>query len=436
MQRKALGVGQLDRVLAGRYCVGCGACAAVSRGTVVMSREGDGTLLPHLSPGAHTRAVPSDIERACPFSSSSVSEDELAREFLGELPRHDTRIGGCICAGKPLFCFHLSDDINRIIQSGATSAYYPVHLEDIVTEIRETDGTVAITAIPCFAKAIRQICRMDAELRRKIKFIVGIVCGHMKSHAFAESLAWQVGVNPVDVGGVGFRHKITGLPANHKGFAAYDRSTGRWTRVVDTKTLLGGDWGLGLLKNPACDFCDDVLAETADVSVGDAWLPEYVSDSRGHSIIVVRNSTIEQIVSRGMDSDEICVQPVGADTIADSQAGGLRHRREGLRYRLWLKQQTEQWHPPKRVAASCNHISRRRRHMYRVRTDLAIESLLAFERAKIKKDFLIYQSAVRPLIRKHRRLQHHLARRIIARLARTRFGKRLRRLVRKGRDGE
>ena len=38
--------------------------------------------------------------------------------------------------------------------------------------------------------------------------------------------------------------------------------------------------------NPACEFCDDVVGETADMSVGDAWLPGYVSDWRGTSVVV------------------------------------------------------------------------------------------------------------------------------------------------------
>lgn len=31
----------------------------------------------------------------------------------------------------------------------------------------------------------------------------------------------------------------------------------------------------------ACNYCDDVFAECADVTCMDAWLPEYSQDHRG-----------------------------------------------------------------------------------------------------------------------------------------------------------
>jgi coenzyme F420-reducing hydrogenase beta subunit len=35
-----------------------------------------------------------------------------------------------------------------------------------------------------------------------------------------------------------------------------------------------------------------VLAETADVTVGDAWLPEYIKDGLGTNIITIRSPEI------------------------------------------------------------------------------------------------------------------------------------------------
>ena len=32
------------------------------------------------------------------------------------------------------------------------------------------------------------------------------------------------------------------------------------------------DWGMGIFKLGACDYCDDIVGETADISFGDAWL--------------------------------------------------------------------------------------------------------------------------------------------------------------------
>jgi len=39
-----------------------------------------------------------------------------------------------------------------------------------------------------------------------------------------------------------------------------------------------------------------VFAETADVVLGDAWLPEYVQDSDGTNVVVTRNQDIRQLI--------------------------------------------------------------------------------------------------------------------------------------------
>lgn len=169
--------------------------------------------------------------------------------------------------------------------------------------------------------------------------------------------------------------------------------------------LSGGDWGLGLLKNRACDYCDDVIAETADVSVGDAWLPEYQNDSRGHSIVVVRNSVISEIIDRGISEGQVWWRTVDGDTVAQSQAGGLRHRREGLAYRLWVAEKHGRWYPPKRVTPQHAHIGRRRQKVYLLRSRLAEVSLSAFAEAKRKRSLNTFLQATDQLVGKHVRLQ-------------------------------
>lgn len=454
------GLGPLEEVVRGGYCVGCGACAAAEPELIEMVRTSDGTMKPWRVEKTASRGLPKSIGQACPFSRDSISEDELSREFLpglayvhGETGRflsagvchvEDERVRARSSSGgfgrwllyrllkegvvshvvdvvpnvpsetnAPLFQYRITDNTDQVL-AGATSAYYPVHLAIIVDEIKSASGPVAITAIPCFAKAIRQLSRKDVRLREQIAFVVGIICGHMKSAAFAELLGWQVGVKPENLSGVDFRRKLPGLPANHKGFTALDNATGRWSEPVDTKELLGGNWGHGLMKNSACDYCDDVVAETADVAVGDAWLPQYTEDTRGHSIVIIRNPTIQQFVHQAIERKELRFHEVSADTVAQSQAGGLRHRREGLRYRLWLKQHANQWHPPKRVSASRNHIRRSRQKMYETRMTLAQESLEFFEEARAKGDFNQFRSRMMRRIREH----HHLQNDFLARLRR------------------
>lgn len=109
----------------------------------------------------------------------------------------------------------------------------------------------------------------------------------MKSTRFVESFAWQMDTEMNAVAGVDYRLKDTARPANW--YTAHLRLKDGSTRSKDWWHLVDGDWGAGFFQNSACNFCDDVVAETADISFGDAWVEPYSSDGRGTNVVVVRS---------------------------------------------------------------------------------------------------------------------------------------------------
>src|SRR3546814_17923778 len=100
-----------------------------------------------------------------------------------------------------------------------------------------------------------------------------------------------------------------------------------WWHLVD------GDWGAGFFQNRACDFCDDVVAETADIAFGDAWVEPYSSDGRGTNVVVVRSSALHAMLREGIDAGRLALQPVAAGFVRETQAAGFRQRREWLAHR-------------------------------------------------------------------------------------------------------
>jgi hypothetical protein len=151
-------------------------------------------------------------------------------------------------------------------------------------------------------------------------------------------------------------------------------------RPVDE--MLGGNWGEGLLKLKPCDFCDDVTGETADVAVGDAWLPEYVGDSAGTNVVLTRHPALEALVEDGMATGGLRLDRIEADDVARSQTSGLRHRREGLSVRLALTDEAGAWRPRKRVTPDRNALGRRGRRIMQSRAELAEASHPALAAAR------------------------------------------------------
>jgi hypothetical protein len=156
-----------------------------------------------------------------------------------------------------------------------------------------------------------------------------------------------------------------------------------WAKMVD------GDWGMGFFQYPACNFCDDVMAETADVSFGDAWVPPYSSDGRGTNVVVVRAAWIDAILCEAIEEHRVELKTVDGDFLARTQAAGLRQRREGLAYRLHLNRR--RFTPRKRVQADPAGGGWKRRRIYDLRMRISRWSHHVFAVARTTKLFWVYR---------------------------------------------
>ena len=113
---------------------------------------------------------------------------------------------------------------------------------------------------------------------------------------------------------------------------------------------------------------DDVVAETADISFGDAWVEPYSSDGRGANVVIVRTKALRAMIEAARGEGRLELEPVGTAFVIETQAAGLRHRREGLAYRLSRRRRGIV--SRKRVAASAR-LPLRRKLIYRMRYSIA-----------------------------------------------------------------
>nr|WP_239519385.1 Coenzyme F420 hydrogenase/dehydrogenase, beta subunit C-terminal domain [Bifidobacterium ramosum] len=395
--------------------------------------------------------------RVCPFANGRLNEDVLGRELYGgvEGVRHDDAVGwyldtyaGYAVAGdwrergssgglvnwtaaklletgrvdaviharacdEPgvMYSYQVSHTVDELA-SGAKSKYYPVELSRVLEYVRAHDERYAVVGIPCFIKAMRLLEREDPVVAGRVRYHLGLVCGHLKSSFFALAEAWESGIDPDRVDSVDFRYKIPGRASSDYGIRATGTDAeGRPVEVVrPTRELSVTNWGYGYFKYNACEYCDDVLAETADMTCGDAWLPDYVRDGKGTNVVVVRSPEIRDLFDEY--AGEVHLEPVPVEVVARSQRSGLRHRREGLAYRLWLKDRAGQWRPVKRVQPS-NALPRHRRRVYEGRIRLMDESFKAFREARRNGGGMpFFVEYMTPIVRAYKRADNPLWRRI------------------------
>jgi coenzyme F420-reducing hydrogenase beta subunit len=286
------------------------------------------------------------------------------------------------------------------IRQGAKSRYYPVEMSGVLREVRDHPGRYALVGLPCFIKAARRLATIDPILRDRVSFYVGIFCGHLKSTRFAEAYALECGIHRHEIRSIDFRHKNAARSAPDYDVLVSGVRDGNPVVVIrPARECFSSNWGHGFFKLKACDFCDDVVAETADVSFGDAWLPEYSADCQGTNLVLVRNRIVHEVMQGALERGGIYLEAVTPHRVLQSQAGAFRHRSDGLAYRLYLADQTGQWRPVKRVSASANHISRRLRRVYALRMLLASESHRAFNKAVQAGDFQYFRDTMQPIVR-------------------------------------
>ena len=92
----------------------------------------------------------------------------------------------------------------------------------------------------------------------------------------------------------------------------------------------------GMFKNNACDFCDDVTTELADISLGDAWLNPYNQDGMGTNVMITRSQLAEELIKEGIENKELAVEHLDFEMFLSSQQGSFSHRQKALGYRINL----------------------------------------------------------------------------------------------------
>ncbi len=423
-------------VISNGLCIGCGACAAIKDAPFSMTMNAYGQYEAHAvkqADGASVLASDS-ASKVCPFSGEGPNEDVIGLGLFSEtcnqkvdgLGYFQSLYGGHVTqegfrergssggfgswilnellesgvvdhvihvrpttspnSENLLFSYQLSDSPQKVALGGK-SRYYPVELSGALKQVRETPGRYAIIGLPCFIKSVRLLQQEDPVLKERIKFCIGLVCGHLKSSGYAESLAWQTGIAPDRLKRIDFRVKDNTERADKYYTLAASASE---EKIIPTKELKGTDWGAGTFKYKACDFCDDVFAETADLVLGDAWLPKYVHDPRGTNLLVVRNQHLEKLLHLAAKEGRIDISPLSVEETLISQDAGLRHRRKGLSYRLHLEARAGRWTPPKRVSAASRQIPRHERRRQRMRIKMREISHSSFLEAKNAGDLSLY----------------------------------------------
>ena len=436
----------IDEIVKNDLCIGCGICAGICPHKILEIHENKcGEYVPFETQECNSSC--SLCLEVCPFSSDE-NETQIGAQIYGSLDgskclsetgyyldsyvgyskefRESSASGGMatwlitkmlreeiidyvICPTslknpEKLFHFEIISNVNSV-KAASGSVYYPVEMSGIVKKILEIPGHYAVIGLPCFIKALRLAAYKNRKLKERIVFTIGLVCGQMKNKHYTKYItALASAGNSGKLQGVYYRGKSSDKPASNYYFQCIDDQGLQYKLFWDEG--ISEAWVNRWFTPNACNYCDDVFAELADIVFMDAWLPEYSRDGRGTNLVLVRSPEILACIQEGIEKKEISANKIPIEKLIESQSEVIDFKRNQFSFRLYTAFHKGQKVPKKRVCAG-NKINALKKREIELKTEMQEESKKLFLNCcqngvlNIKK----FRSGMQPYIKRTKKLR-------------------------------
>jgi coenzyme F420-reducing hydrogenase beta subunit len=432
-----------NTVIKNNYCIGCGACTAIQGSKYKMEFDKYGKYKA-IKDGKISDDIEMKLANVCPFTSKS-NETDIAINVFGENSKNknvhiglyqniyaayvkddeyrlSSSSGGMVsfvleslmqskaidgvihvkpCSTEDTIYSYSISNSKEELRKGKKSKYYPITLDQVLEKISGDGKSYALVAIPCFIKSIRLLQKEQAGFNN-IKFFIGIICGQLKSKYFGNIFSLPSQIHHKSINSIDFRVKLPETDASQYAvgikYFKHEKLVSYTSRPA--KDIFSSDWGMGTLKYKACDACDDVFNETADIVFGDAWVTPYREDWKGTNLIITRSTYFENLLAKYSKAN-IFLKKLSEKEALHTQGASIRHRRDSLSYRLNQYSQKDTWTPTKRVGMSISSISKRQKAIQKTRMSIAKKSHKYMKIALQFNSFILYFLLMQPLLLKY-----------------------------------
>ncbi len=205
------------------------------------------------------------------------------------------------------------------------SKYCPVPVNVLLRRVLENGPRrYAFVGLPCHIHGLRLAQQAKPLLRGRVPFAIGIFCGGMMGLEATCRILERNGISVSEVRALTYRGD--GWP----GFMMIKTRAGRVIR------LRYPEYGRGLshFEPDRCRLCADPVAELADISLGDAWLPRFRDDHIGRSVTILRSPSCERVFSRAIDMGMVEAEPSSIKEVAESQKSNVFFKKDSMGARV------------------------------------------------------------------------------------------------------
>ena len=356
----------IEEVVKNNLCTGCGTCISICPSLAIELTKNDakGIYIPKLNKEKCNNCE--ICYKICP--GHSIDFKEMHLEIFGKEPydpllgnylncytghatdyniRYNSASGGLV---TQLLIFALEEGIidgalvtrmskenplepepfiartkEEIIEA-SKSKYCPVPANIALKEILESkEGEkFAVVGLPCHIHGIRKAELINEKLKEGIVLHVGIFCVHTINFLGIKFLLQRLEIGINNIKKIDYRGE--GWP----GSMSIELKNGSKMFIPLSKYY---DGRFGSFIPTRCTLCGDHACELADISFGDAWLPEFADDKAGKSIIISRSKVAEEILQSMASRKGIDLNKIDGGKVAQSQ-GMFRFKKNKLGARI------------------------------------------------------------------------------------------------------
>jgi coenzyme F420 hydrogenase subunit beta len=215
------------------------------------------------------------------------------------------------------------------IISACKSKYCPVPANIASRKICEEEGKFAVVGLPCHIQGLRKAESINKTLKEKIVLHLGIFCSHTDTFWQTEFLLRKLNLNENDIVKIDYRGK--GWP----GEMSILLKKGKTITVPYYEAILLHR--LWLHVPIRCAFCCDLTSELADVSCGDAWLPEILDyEKMGKSIVIPRTKIGETLCTEAVQKGYVRLKKTSSYKV--KQCGDMMQtKKKDIKVRFFLR---------------------------------------------------------------------------------------------------
>lgn len=217
---------------------------------------------------------------------------------------------GALFETEPILCRERSDLFNAM-----GSKYCPSAVNRIFKDLRsEGHKSICLVGLPCHIQGFENARKCKQLKNIHNIFSIGLLCGGMRGQEGSMWILKKKKIKTKEIRDIR-SHRGHGWPG--------DMHIARLGGLATVKIAYPFEYDeyYESWQPWRCSLCLDRTAEVADISLGDAWLPELKDDHLGSSIILARTEKGCRIVEEAAANGAIIVREASIETLINAQRG-------------------------------------------------------------------------------------------------------------------